>query len=928
MQIIEAIGVRVYPEMKGFRASLESDLKKIDTDLKVDLRVNVDVRLADLQLKLLKSQWDGTVLRPKVNLNMDQTAQAFHSLAKLDIGKLTQGLDLKTAEKDTDRLNLSLLSLGRSALSSGASIGATTLKIGALGGAAAATVGSLSSVAGGLASIAPAALILPGAITAAGLAFATAKVGLSGFGDALKNMGDPEKFAESLKDLAPAAQETARAVAGLKGPFMDLRNAVQQEMFAGMAKTIERLGKSYIPLLRAGMTDLAKTFNQVGVNLGGFLNASGTIRDVRAAFADTNVAMRNVSAGINPILFGLRDIGAVGVSLLPELTEGFGQAAESFRVWAENARASGQLKDMMREAFATIGQVVDILGNLGSIVASIFKAADTAGVSFLDMLQDLTGEFSEFLKTSGGVQILTDIFGALRSIIDGLKPVLGEIVESVVQDLLPAILDLAPVIGAAFASLAPAIEPLGRAIAAMGPVVGALATALANVLVPTIQALGPVVETLAPVVAELATFLGEVLVTAIVAATPIVQALAEILSSVLQSALEALRPVLPVIADALRLLGETIGSVLRDAAPVLAEVAGILIGAFAEGIAAVAPYIPDLALAFGDLVRAVLPLLPSLAQLAAELLPSILGILPEIIPAMIDMVRAWTDIMNAVVPLVPVLVDSLLPAFREIVSVVGNVIKAVAEMAAGIAEHVGGMVDVVVGLLTGDFGQAWEGAKSMVSGSLRFIGGLLSGVFELLAAPFKIAINAVLGIFRNAGVDWGSALRGVVQSLPNAIGNIGMLLFNAGKSLIQGFIDGIRNMAANAMNAVSGLVGKVRDFFPFSPAKRGPFSGNGYTLYSGRALAEDFALGITQRSDRAVTAIEHLMAAANTTMASGLSTADLTAQVNRSMNVDIGGAADRVADAVESGLANAEFTIDPNGVFRVNQKAGIAFQRR
>ena len=46
------------------------------------------------------------------------------------------------------------------------------------------------------------------------------------------------------------------------------------------------------------------------------------------------------------------------------------------------------------------------------------------------------------------------------------------------------------------------------------------------------------------------------------------------------------------------------------------------------------------------------------------------------------------------------------------------------------------------------------------------------------------------------------------------------------------------------MDTVKGGLEKIRDLFPFSPAKEGPFSGHGYTTYSGRALMTSFGEGI------------------------------------------------------------------------------------
>lgn len=107
-------------------------------------------------------------------------------------------------------------------------------------------------------------------------------------------------------------------------------------------------------------------------------------------------------------------------------------------------------------------------------------------------------------------------------------------------------------------------------------------------------------------------------------------------------------------------------------------------------------------------------------------------------------------------------------------------------------------------------------------------------------------------------------MMGLITGLPGritgALGNLGGLLVNSGQSLIQGFINGINNMIGSVTGAASSLVSKVRDFFPFSPAKKGAFSGRGYTTYSGKALTQDFARSIAGNAG-AVTRAASLVAA-------------------------------------------------------------------
>ena len=80
--------------------------------------------------------------------------------------------------------------------------------------------------------------------------------------------------------------------------------------------------------------------------------------------------------------------------------------------------------------------------------------------------------------------------------------------------------------------------------------------------------------------------------------------------------------------------------------------------------------------------------------------------------------------------------------------------------------------------------------------------------------------------------------------------------------MIHGFKDGIVSAFNNAVNAVKNGLNRIRNFFPFSPAKEGPFSGKGYTIYSGQALTEDFAKGMSMAESDVVRQAEAITKAA------------------------------------------------------------------
>jgi polyhydroxyalkanoate synthesis regulator phasin len=122
----------------------------------------------------------------------------------------------------------------------------------------------------------------------------------------------------------------------------------------------------------------------------------------------------------------------------------------------------------------------------------------------------------------------------------------------------------------------------------------------------------------------------------------------------------------------------------------------------------------------------------------------------------------------------------------------------------------------------------------------------------------------------------------VPQMIIGALGDLGKMLYNSGKKIIQGLIDGISSMIGALKSKVSGALSDIRKLLPFSPAKEGPFSGKGWTLYSGMAIVEELAKGITKAADMPVDAmmgaLSGVQAGINVT-ASAASTAPTSASV-------------------------------------------------
>lgn len=345
------------------------------------------------------------------------------------------------------------------------------------------SVHSGAAALSGLASVASTAAgalgVLPAAGVAVGAGMAAARVGVSGFGEAMENLGDPEAFAEAVAELSPAAQESARAVQGLTDEWESLTDSVQDALFADLADDITALGGTYLPIVEDGLTGIAASYNSAAAEAASWLGQSAQVSTVGTMFGDVGSAIGEASAAAQPLLSILLDVAAVGGEFLPGMAGGFADAAQRAAEFVSNARETGQLHDWIATGLDTLEQLGDLLGNVGSIAGSVFGALDASGGGFLSTLVALTGRVAEFLKTVQGQAALQALGTALGTV----AAVVSDVLLVALQQLAPILVQLAP----AFAAL----------VAQAG-----------GLLIPALQMLGPLVLQLATFLAQNVTWLG------------------------------------------------------------------------------------------------------------------------------------------------------------------------------------------------------------------------------------------------------------------------------------------------------------------------------------------------------------------------------------------------------------------------------------
>jgi len=273
--------------------------------------------------------------------------------------------------------------------------------------------------------------VVPAAAGAAALAIGTVKLATQGFGDAMKNIRDPKAFAEDIKTLSPAAQDTARALQGLIGPWDALQQRVQNTFFAGLNTHVAALGGTYIPILGTAMDRTAGSFNRGAKGVAEFLEKGSTVDDVSASFGNMNTFIDQLVGTAPALVAMIVDFVTVGSESLPSLSGYIVELINRFTEFISKARESGQLGEWIQGGLDALKIFGAVIFNIGGIVGAVFQAANQGGDSFLVMLYNLTEQMLAWAQSAEGQEKIGELFAMLEQVAFGILGILPMVAEVV-----------------------------------------------------------------------------------------------------------------------------------------------------------------------------------------------------------------------------------------------------------------------------------------------------------------------------------------------------------------------------------------------------------------------------------------------------------------------------------------------------------------
>lgn len=267
----------------------------------------------------------------------------------------------------------------------------------ALGGALFSLVGILGAVPGiafaAIAGLAPLLLIFEG---------------IGGAVSALVS-GDMQKFNEELKKLSPSAGRVLRELQGVLPFFRQLRRDVQESFFSQVIGALTRFVKGAGPALSGGLQNVAFALGKFVDQLATFA-ASPQVANFLAHLFDFTA--RGIGKATPIIIHFLESIIRIADASLPAIERFFakiGGGIDTFASFLERSVANGDFEQFLDSAFTTLGDLVEVTGQLLGLLKDMFSTTDESGQTFLEDVAEAIRQLREFFQSPEGKQFIENM---------------------------------------------------------------------------------------------------------------------------------------------------------------------------------------------------------------------------------------------------------------------------------------------------------------------------------------------------------------------------------------------------------------------------------------------------------------------------------------------------------------------------------------
>ena len=235
-----------------------------------------------------------------------------------------------------------------------------------------------------------------------------------------------------------------------------------------------------------------------------------------------------------------------------------------------------------------------------------------------------------------------------------------------------------------------------------------------------------------------------------------------------------------------------------------------------------------------SLAPALLIIQQTLGGLASTLLPLMTGMIDMLVPVLGQIVLVVLQVAAALAPLVATIVATLVPILATLIQNIALVVSSMLSMVVPAINFVLGLVQtalpliqaivetcmtniqnwmaVIMAVIQGDWegawtaiqnflSDAWSGiqnilsvalgiAEGLLDSALSWISGLWSSCWDSVSAFLAHKWDEIVRSLDDKGKEVVGFFKNLPQNILNALGDLGSLLYEAGKSIISGLVSG------------------------------------------------------------------------------------------------------------------------------------------
>lgn len=693
---------------------------------------------------------------------------------------------------------------------------------------------------------------------------------MNNFPKVMKNLGyssddataSIKKMSASIDGLPtslPALTGMVQQLAPLCGGLDEATNigiAFNDMCLASGASTadVSRAMQQYSQILSKGKPELQdwKTLQEV---------MPGQLNQVAKALIGPTANSKDLYNALKDGSITMDDFNAAVLKLDQEGVDGFASFAQQAK---DSTQGIGTALDNISNRVAKAVQTIinafgaeNISGAINAFSGSFGKTAD-AIATVIYGIKDVVSK-----GVSGIASVFAQIKSALPSgFLDGIVNAFNQLAPAIMPAitaftlLLPVMGGMQKVFGivSGFKSLGAALSavaggPVGLVIAAIAAVVVGLAALyntnedVRNAINSAWSGIQSAAAQVWPYIQQAVTTACSVIQGAVTQYWPVIQ---QVVTQVMGAVKDFVVAAWPTIQAAFTTACSVIQSIIQAVWPVIQTVVSVVMSAIQLIVTQVWPtvqnYISMACQVIMAVINAVWPVIQTIITTVMTVIMAVISVVWPIIQTVFSTACAViAAVINAVWPVIQTVITTVMQVIN---AVIGTVLAAIQGNWSGVWEGIKAIASTV-----------WNGIKNIVSSVINAISGIISSVLGTIKGAWDSCWNGIKSAFssiwngiKSAATSGVNAVYNTVKSIKDKIvgffAGAGSWLVESGRAILNGLKDGIMSAIGSVTSAVSNAVAQVRAYFPFSPAKTGPFSGHGYTTYSGRALMTSFGEGI------------------------------------------------------------------------------------